>query len=76
LFSEQLKNLIFKVVVSWQVIAVSIIIILYFLLVSYVGRTHRRRRIVAIVPKSKKKKKTDEAEITADNDLGLEEATE
>jgi hypothetical protein len=75
-FSEQLMDVIIKVVASWQVIAVSIAIILYFLLVSYVGRTYRRRQIAAIVPKLKKKKKTYNAEVTADDDLGLEETSE
>ncbi|MDR2096033.1 MAG: hypothetical protein LBP76_11035 [Treponema sp.] len=74
MFSEQLKNLIFRVVSSWQVIAVSISLILYFLLVSYVGRTYHRPRIAPIIPKIKKPKKTDEAEVTADDDLGIEEA--
>jgi hypothetical protein len=74
LFSEQLKDVIFRVVSSWQVIAVSIALIFYFLLVSYVGRAYHRPRMGPIIPKIKKERKTNEAEVAADDDLGIEEA--
>ncbi|MDR1901119.1 MAG: hypothetical protein LBQ88_02385 [Treponema sp.] len=73
MFSEQLTDIIFKVFTSWQVLVVSVVIVLYFLLVSYVGRTYHRQRIAPIIPKIKKGNKTDEIEVTADDNLGIEE---
>jgi hypothetical protein len=80
LFSDELKALILKVLTSWQVIAVTVVIVLYFLLVFYVGRVYHRHRI-APVPKIKKtKKKTPESEdaeevaVSDDDNLGIEEA--
>jgi hypothetical protein len=41
---QELKDLIIQIVRSWEVIAVTIAVVLYVLLVSYVGRLYHRTR--------------------------------
>ena len=53
MFSEELRSLLLQVIKSWQVIAVSIALILYMSLVSYAARAHRKP---ASVSKTKPKK--------------------
>jgi hypothetical protein len=78
-FSEELKDLLFRVITSWQVIVVTVALILYFLLVSYVARLHRYPRPIAMegAPKRAKNSGKGEAaettEIAENDDLGLEE---
>jgi hypothetical protein len=81
-FTAELKNLVFRVITSWQVILISVVLILYFALVSYVSRLHRHPKPIAMEGSPKKakrardKNKTEaagDAEITEDDDLGLEE---
>jgi hypothetical protein len=54
MFSDELRNLLFQVIKSWQVIAVSIALVLYMSLVSYAAREHHKP---ASVSKTKPKKK-------------------
>jgi flagellar biosynthesis/type III secretory pathway M-ring protein FliF/YscJ len=78
-FSEELKDLLFRVITSWQVIAVTVVLILYFLLVSYVARLRRHSRPITMerMPKGAKNNDKVEAaettEVAEDDDLGLEE---
>jgi flagellar biosynthesis/type III secretory pathway M-ring protein FliF/YscJ len=78
-FSKELKDLLFRVITSWQVIAVTVVLVLYFLLVTYVARLRRRSRSIAMegMPKKAKNSGKDKAaesiEVTEDDDLGLEE---
>ena len=57
MFSEELKIILFQVIMSWQVIAVSIALVLYMSLVSYVARKHHKPASVSRT-KPKKKEKT------------------
>jgi hypothetical protein len=71
-------NLLIQLLNRWEVIAVTIVIVLYISLVNYVARTHHRPRLSKSKPvKAKKqpkpvKKKPTEAE--TNDELGLEEA--
>jgi len=73
-------ELVKKVLMSWQVIAVTLAIIIYFFIVSYTARTYHRPR-ASKKPKVKapKKKKADAAspegsESGSSDELGIEEA--
>ncbi|MDR2607899.1 MAG: hypothetical protein LBC57_05855 [Treponema sp.] len=72
--------MLLQVITSWQVLAVTIAVILYFFLVSYVGRNYRRPRHASakLIPKAGRAEEVvvagDEEEQTSeDEDLGLEE---
>jgi len=54
MFSNKLTELFFQVITSWQVIAVTIALVLFIYLVNYVARSYHRPRFVS---KSKPKKK-------------------
>jgi len=78
-----LIDLVKQVLVSWQVLAVTVAIVIYFFIVSYAARSSRRSK-PAKKPKVKKKKETPTEAIagpeTTDSDsshvddLGIEEA--
>jgi hypothetical protein len=78
MFSPETIALLIEVISSWQVIAVTIVIVLYFLLVTYVARLyHRPRSISAFSAKPHKKEKAapppaETPETTDDEELGLE----
>jgi hypothetical protein len=61
------------VISSWQVIAVTVVIIFYISLVTFVARTYRRP-YVASVFKSKHKKKKPEAPVPVVSDDDTEDA--
>jgi len=75
-------ELLKKVLVSWQVIAVTLAIIIYFFIVSYTARTyHRPRSSKKPKVKAPKKKKADAAAADSEgagsggsDELGIEEA--
>jgi len=76
-----MMKLLFSLLKTWQVIAVTVAIVLYIFLINYVARTYRRPRFVSkSKPKKAKppaaekpgKKKTSEKE--SNEELGLEEA--
>jgi hypothetical protein len=56
MFTEELKNLLFQVVTSWQVSAVSIALIFYMSLVSYAARAHHKPASVSRTKPKKQKK--------------------
>jgi len=63
MFSEELKVLLFQVIKSWQVIAVSIVLVLYISLVNYAARAHKKPVSVSkIKPKKKEKKEKPKKE--------------
>ncbi|MDR2133793.1 MAG: hypothetical protein LBP27_01705 [Treponema sp.] len=77
-------SLLFGVITSWQVIAVTIVVVLYLFLVTYVGRLYHRPRFISSLPSKVKKKKEettaappegsgDESEQETNDELGLEE---
>ena len=75
-------DLVKKVVMSWQVIAVTVAIVIYFFIVSYTARTYHRPKS-SKKPKTKppKKSKADAAPVLegsegsgGSDELGIEEA--
>jgi hypothetical protein len=84
MYSEGVVELVKEVLTSWQVIVVSIVLILYLSLVFYTAKSYHRPRVAR--PKKPKKTKEpaaaapaaeahEEAEAATSNDeLGLEEA--
>jgi hypothetical protein len=78
LFSDELKTLLIEVITSWQVLAVTGVLILYIFLVRYVARLYRRSRPLSF-SSGKEKASGEDAkgvEPSADDDLGLEEKSE
>jgi flagellar biosynthesis/type III secretory pathway M-ring protein FliF/YscJ len=82
--SKEIMPLLLQVIKSWQVIAVTVAIVLYMFLVSYVARTYHRPRAVS---KNKPQKKKTAAAVAAaapeevvsssadtNEELGLEES--
>jgi len=84
MFTKEFFEVFTQLIKSWQVIAVSVVIVLYLKIVSYVSRSYHR-------PKQKKAKKEkikpekaapapvetsekDEANSGSDAELGIEEA--
>jgi hypothetical protein len=73
MFSGEVRKLLIQVISSWQVIAVTIVLIIYVSIVNYVARIHRRnssRSGMPLIPKEKKKK-ADKPIHTDTDDLGL-----
>ena len=56
MFSEELTNLLFQVIKSWQVIAVTIALIFSMSLVSYAARAHHKPASVSKTKPKKQKK--------------------
>ena len=74
MFNAEVRSMLFEVITSWQVVAVTILVILYFFLVGYVAKLDRPQRPKkAASPAKKKEKAPEEAVITEGDDLGLEE---
>lgn len=62
MISNELKSLLIQVITSWQVIAVSVALVLYFSLVFYVARFSNIIKIPTIPkpkPKPKREKKPE-----------------
>jgi hypothetical protein len=58
MISNELKNLVIQTITSWQVIGVTLGLIVYFSLVSYVAQFHRKPVAASkSKPKPKKEKK-------------------
>jgi len=74
MFSSEIRKLLIQVISSWQVIAVTIVLIIYVSIVNYVARTRSRnpRRSNTPIPKDKKKK-PEKSDHSDTDDLGLEE---
>ena len=77
MFSDELKRLLVQVITSWQVLAVTVILVLYVFLINYVARIHHRRPSQPRMPKAKPEKTKGKAAASPQTDeLGLEEASE
>jgi hypothetical protein len=57
MFSPELKELLIQVIRSWQVIVVSLALVLYIYLVKYVSRRYHRPRMSRSRPKKAKRTK-------------------
>jgi hypothetical protein len=81
-FSQELLALLKEVITSWQVIGVTIALVLFYLIFSYTARTDRRPREKKVKVKRIKPKKDDpaagpvaaESAENTNDELGLEEA--
>ena len=80
MFSKEVFDLLKQVITSWQVIAVTIALVLYLFLVFHAASTYRRPRLVPKEKKVRKKKAAapagpEEADPGSDvnDELGLEE---
>ena len=80
MFTDEIRKLLVEVITSWQVIAVTVILILYVFLINYVGRTHHRRYKHPRMPKMKHDTVTEEApankEAAGHDELNLEDSEE
>ena len=82
MLQNEVVNLLIQVIKNWQVLAITIALVLYMALVNYVARTYHQPRFVSKTKprksKSKAKAKSSASAITEDVDsnaaLGLEEA--
>jgi len=78
MFSGNMVDLIIQTIKSWQVIAVTVAIVLFIFLVNYVTQPHRRRMFVSKAKSRPKKtkvvkeKKKKPAAKTDDEELGLD----
>jgi flagellar biosynthesis/type III secretory pathway M-ring protein FliF/YscJ len=80
-FSKELTELLKQVIMSWQVIAVTVVLVIYIYLVTYAARRYRRPRMKSEKP-NKRKSKSDapagpvaaEGGSDTNDELGLEEA--
>ena len=78
MFTKEMFSYLLKVITSWQIIAVTICLIIYFTLVSYVARLyHPGHSGLSFDAKPKKKKEKTAAEALPESsdeeDLGIEE---
>ena len=79
MFTKDFFDFLLKVITSWQIIAVTVVLIIYFSLVSHAARMYRSRRSEFSFDSKPKKKKKEKAaavempESSEDEDLGLEE---
>ena len=76
MFGEEVKKLLLEVISSWQVLAVTGVLIIYASIVNYAARTHHRSRRSRKPPKIKAKELIPDALASSENDeLGFEEET-
>ena len=80
MFSGSIRELFLYVITSWQVIVVTIAIVVYIFLVNYVARTYHRPQSISKsrpkkvkAPKPEKVSSKKEENVDPDNDLGLDE---
>jgi hypothetical protein len=78
MFSKEMVSFLIKVITSWQIIVVTVVLILYFSLVSYVARLYHSSSSDFSFDSKPKKAKKEKAPVEAvpegdDDDLGIEE---
>ena len=76
MFNEEVRAMLGEVITSWQVIAATVILIIYISIVKSVGRVNRPRRLN--IPKLSKASGLPSAPAadSSKDDLGLEESIE
>jgi len=76
MFSKEFMGLAFEIIKSWQVIAITVVLVAYIFLVNYVARTYHRPHFASRL-KPKKSKAAKPKEVSEDENsneaLGLEE---
>ena len=81
MYSEGISTLLVKVISSWQVIAVTVALVLYLHIVFYVSKSYHSPRAKKVSFKNKKSKSEDTlaapvetgGETSTNDELGLEE---
>jgi len=74
MFSDELKNLLIRVITSWQVIIVTLVILLYVAIVNHASRSHYKRKTPPLPKPAKvKHEETEPEEQADDSSLGLED---
>jgi len=75
MFNAEIRKMLIQVISSWQVIVVTVVLILYVFLVNYVARIyHRSRRSSGLLlPKAKPEAAPPIPAPSESDDLGLEE---
>jgi hypothetical protein len=76
MFSGEVRRMLIQVISSWQVIAVTIVLVIYISVVKYVARIYNsnsRSPRISLTPKKAKKKKPEAPAPTTDEfNLGEE----
>ena len=72
MFSSEIRKLLLEVVTSWQVIAVTVVLVIYIFIVNSVAKIRHRSSSWQPIPKTKPGKNEIPAPSESD-DLGLEE---
>jgi hypothetical protein len=70
MFSEEVRKLLIQVISSWQVLAVTVVLVIYISLVNRAAKMNQRRRPP---PARKEKQKAQETVVSGTDDLGLVE---
>lgn len=78
MFASEVRALLVEVISSWQVLAVTIALIIFVFIVSYAARTHSHYKPRGAFKGKKRKMKSQDAipdslSLTDSDDLGLEE---
>jgi len=78
MFNEEMRSLLAQVISSWQVLAVTVVLIFYVFLINFVARTHHRSRGISMPrikrPKASKASAPSDPEAVSDDDeLGLDD---
>ena len=83
MFSKEFFELLGQIIKSWQVIAVTVALVIYMYIVSYVSRSYHRPRVKKISFRRRKQKveaapqagpEETESSNNSNDELGLEEA--
>jgi hypothetical protein len=78
MFSKEFWEILAEIITSWQVIVITVVLIIYMNIVSYVARAYHHPRIKKMKIKKGKpepamKSSSEEYEGDSNDDLGLEE---
>ena len=73
MFGSEMRKLLFQVITSWQVIVVTVILVIYIFIVNHVANIYSQSTR-KMFPSKPKKQKQEEMPAASENDeLGLEE---
>ena len=73
MFGSEIRNLLIEVIRSWQVLAVTVVLVIYISIVNYVARLHYHSS-PGKKPASRSKKQKSATPVNSETDeLGLEE---
>jgi hypothetical protein len=73
MFSAEIRKMFIQVISSWQVIAATVVLVIYIFLINYVVRFSQRRSRRSVMPKVKAKSKKAEGQAAETDELNLEE---